>query len=496
MDVSSEAEMSPYFQRFFVGFYNPSQAIITELNRGGNFQVSLGGKRVFNGKIERVTDIYQAAERNYLAYGIDWASYNLMQTTIHNEFRNQTVTQIARDICDESGIDYDLDESTIKLEYCNFNGWLAWDCLDWLFRGIGWFWFVYGNKLRAFEIPPIKKSVYRINKETGLRGVEFLEVLGPEFIQRGYKVTTALKPEIKPGDILALQSTKITGSFYVLRAVHKKIWKGSVRSEFLVLSPQTKLMRARSFFKSELERFSAEIARREIFKNNQVESGMVSANYPSNQQSDIVVNRITDFSVSRLSIDRKHDGGTSLSQVPISTPFAHDKAGLVFPQHPNMSLILLKMLGRKDDHFLANSYWNKDAEIPSGLDNGDFRFDVPIYRGSRRESKNAQTQIDRQGNASLNMKSLRLNVKSDARGLNRPTNAGQYKIEMDADEIKLGFSATLGAARDTDSVDIFGAFLTWLNSHVHPSPGTPPATPFTGPQIGNISSASSKTKVE
>jgi len=60
----------------------------------------------------------------------------------------------------------------------------------------------------------------------------------------------------------------------------------------------------------------------------------------------------------------------------------------------------------------------------------------------------------------------------------------------------------LGVARETDSVDIWAAFKTWLNSHTHPTAALgPPSMPTVGfdptstaPKIGTISSSSSKVK--
>jgi hypothetical protein len=67
---------------------------------------------------------------------------------------------------------------------------------------------------------------------------------------------------------------------------------------------------------------------------------------------------------------------------------------------------------------------------------------------------------------------------------------------IEASSIKLGSGASMATAKNGDDVNVAQAFLTWLNVHVHGSPGSPPVTPFVGPQIGDILATSTKVKNE
>lgn len=505
LDIISSAEMSPYYNRVFITFYTPQTDIVTKLHEGSLLEVSFDNKTFFNGRVEKVEEMYEISNNHFQVIGIDEASYQLLTLEENKEYNDVSIEKLIESILKGTGIGYNLQVKPVlqkKIDYVNFYGWTKWDALEWIFNKLEWYWYVFSNDVYGCETPAVNGNVITLNNYTGLLGMNIISMLSRDgTYHQAWQAFTGIKAEIKPGDLVVVQHRKVNGTFFVLRVKHKCIKLGDNYTQLILLPLGTSYEEGTHFFKYEMSQFVKDIVRREIKKFVQVQSCKIVETKPSDQQSDLIIGQDDVFPTLRKSVDFDHIS-VSLKEVPIATPFAHDRAGLVFPQHPDMTAILLRMFGEKDDQLLNGSYWSKNAIKPEGLTDGDFRFDLPIYRGKRREKKNAQVQIDRQGNASLNLKSLRIDAKLAARQYSRPTNAGQSKIELDGDEILLGFSATKECARKDDAILVdattdptlaawITAFNIWRTTVTPPMPVDFPAT-----ITGKINAGSAKTKVE
>ena len=190
--------------------------------------------------------------------------------------------------------------------------------------------------------------------------------------------------------------------------------------------------------------------------------------------------------------------------------------GMFFPHYPGERVMLGYNNGDRNDPYiigaLQTDITNKQRKVPPGHKADHLRMCIPIMTktgdGWSYTGKNMDLVFFPDGSISMKGVSLKIIANSTSgTTATLPTKTTENTMELDSPTIKLGSGASLGAARITDDVNIDPlTLLIWLNTHTHSvpgvllgGPGTVTATPlvnFTGPKIGDISSSSTKTKIE
>jgi hypothetical protein len=390
-------------------------------------------------------------------------------------------------------------------------------------------WFVRNNELFfVSDLRNTEKNVSQHHKvgSSFLRKHEIETENGTVF--NGFDLTMGMSPEIAVGDKISFDDDRI---MKVIELFHSA---GSDETSVFLLpdifsGEETREMRDHFSEKSESRAsiVAGDIRRSYISSERFVECS-VDLGEREHYESPSIASFIDDSIISNNKI--------SVENIPVMCGFATENAGVFYPILEDMRAVVARV--GDDPHDLvilgfvpAKSGTSRLHTLPSGYEAGDFQLTVPINDGERRTGGNSDILLNRDGN--WGFKGGSINIKMGTAGLTQDkpdiesagnitinTSAGNIVIDTDTGNItvqaatnvvlegtniKLGSTATLGVARNTDSVIDFATFNTWLNAHTHLDPISgqtgPASTGVTGPwapssQIGTISHVRTKVLTE
>jgi len=259
----------------------------------------------------------------------------------------------------------------------------------------------------------------------------------------------SFSPMVFPGSAWDLTAMDMPGTFIAHTVIHE-IVGGEQYTRVLFVPSTTTIKMLKQYTTPTTNDFVSKavtIARSEVMQRQQILIGVVSTYNPEMYTADVTVGQ--DLSANPgglLSVDITPEKVTVQGK-SIVVRIACDGKGEIIPCYEGERVVLARL--DDNDYIIIGKIYDSGKGKPEHGE-GDYVLDLP--------------------------------------------SGGNVKI--DAEEIDLGSGANNGVARLDDTVDVDTGLMTWLNSHVHGPPGSPPVTPFTGSITGKINSASSKVKAE
>lgn len=186
-------------------------------------------------------------------------------------------------------------------------------------------------------------------------------------------------------------------------------------------------------------------------------------------------------------------------------PFCGPKSGMIVPQYKDQLCVSVPLRGVTNQHIMLGQYWKSVDDVPAG---GDSPANFAIQMGANTpDTKFCRFEMFPNGKIGMRATGIRITInKQLTGGINavcEEAPEGNFEIVLPSDgTIKLGGTATLGVARDTDTVKSDSltdpAFEIWRTAfNIWALTVTPPLpSPFPATRTGKINSASAKVKSE
>jgi hypothetical protein len=400
----------------------------------------------------------QAGDQWYEATlkGVDFVFDQLQRpaTLVADDFKGQTVGDVASAICQKIGIDTHIPKKGPTLKTRTFNDATPFAALNTL-AGIAGFslqakdgklWMGSPDDLGVTQTTPIDDGA--TSKPVATRGAT-----ADASAMDGQEFTIAGVPALRPSDLVTLG----TDQFRIQAITHKLTREGGYICTGRALSPTATTDDAQKAGKPSASGVARQLGQNLAQRDRNrpaVDVGDVASYTAGDHTATFSLGYDTTPDMVSPTIEGTlRDKPTALNDKPIASPFAFDSCGLVVPVYPGMRALMAHGWNEPEDAVAAGFVWTREMTPPQNVA-GDWWLCLPTELGDDGVPIGRATNdlITQDGQRVIELKGLTISIGA---GLlsnvgERPSPGSDESLTIQSDDNKTKVTLKRGEVTVTD----------------------------------------------
>jgi hypothetical protein len=388
--------------------------------------------------------------------GVDFIFDQLQRPAalVADDFKGQTVGDVASAICQKIGIDTQIPDNGPPLKTRTFNDATPFTALNTLADIAGFsmqakdgkLWMGSPDALGVTQTTPIDDGA--TSKPVATRGAT-----AAASAMDGQDFTIAGIPALRPNDLVTLG----TDNFRIQSITHKLTREGGYICTGRALSPTATADDAQKAGKPSASGVARQLGQNLAQRDRRrpaVDVGDVASYTAGNHTATFSLgyDTIPDM-VSPTIEGTLRDKPTALNDKPFASPFAFDNCGLVVPVYPGMRALMAHGWNEPEDAVAAGFVWTS-AMTPPQNQAGDWWLCLPTQLGGDGKPTGTATNdlITQDGQRVIQLKGLRISIGSGllANVGERPSPGSDESLTIQSDDNNTKVTVKQGEVTVTD----------------------------------------------